>query len=82
MLDRNAAIMFVRKRLPGFTIQKVVEYDNRYIFLTTDPDPDEGMYDGFYSVDKFTHEFSDFSIITDGDIVVIDSLFEAARKEP
>ena len=42
-------------------------------------DPDEGIFDPFYSVDKTTGEVAKFSVFTDGDFDDIQDLFMIAQ---
>lgn len=79
MFDIQQATEIVKKAFPAGKIQKSVEYRNVYLFQIFTDDPDDGQMDPFYSVDKETGEFSDFSVITDGDISEISALFEAAK---
>lgn len=44
----------------------MADYKEKYIFVIFTDDPDEGIFDPFYSVDKETGEFSDYSIFEDG----------------
>lgn len=78
-LNMTQAIDVVHQEFPDGRIQKAVDYDGLYLFQIFTGDSDEGQVDPFYSVDQETGEFKDFSIITDGDISRIASLFEAAE---
>ena len=51
---------------PGSKFVKSVEYGNLFIFHINGPDPAEGNLDPFFSVDKTTGAFSDFSIVEGG----------------
>lgn len=75
MLTKNAATKIAQNACPGGKIQRVVEYRDLYLFQIFSDSSAEGQMDPFYSVDKFTGEFRDFSILTDGDIEEITDLF-------
>lgn len=75
MLDINQAIDVVKSKNPDGSIQSAIEYNGLYVFMVFGDDELEGQMDSFYSVDIQTGEFRDFSIITDGDISEINSLF-------
>jgi hypothetical protein len=51
---------------PGSKFMKSASYANFFIFHINGPDPAEGTLDPFFSVDKTTGEFSDFSIVEGG----------------
>lgn len=78
MLSVADAIRIVNEALPGGTIRKQVEYQNLYLFQVFRSMPLEEEWDPFFSVDKETGEFSDFSIIDDGDISELMDLFRRA----
>lgn len=80
MLSTQEATNIITQNLPNGRIQGVVSYKNLYLFQVFTDRPFEEEMDPFYSVDKDTGEFSDFSIITDGDIDVITSLFENLNR--
>jgi hypothetical protein len=81
MLDITEATKIVNESLPGEKIKVYVEYKNLYLFHMISNRPGEEDMDPFYSVNRDTSEFLDFSIITDGDISEIVSLFVQANKE-
>jgi hypothetical protein len=66
MLNSTEAEATLKLNLPDATIIQVVEYQDLFIFLVNTHLPEEEMYDPFFSVNKRTGAFSDFSIITDG----------------
>lgn len=66
MLSKEEASVKLLEALPERTIEKVVDFDNFYVFQAFHPDPIEGQYDPFFSVNKETGEVRDFSWITDG----------------
>lgn len=76
MLKLNQAIDIIKKNIPDGKIQLAIEYNGLYVFQVFTDDEFEGQMDPFYSVNKETGEFSDFSIITDGDISELMDLFE------
>ena len=56
------AKMIVRKSLPnGSQIASAIEHDGLYLFIAYRPDPLEGRFDPFVSVNPETGEFRDFS---------------------
>ena len=75
MLNDIQLTNIVKKNLSGWVIKKSVDYGNLKLFMVDSLDPEEGMFDPFFSVDKGTGEFSDFSILTDGDTEKILGLF-------
>lgn len=80
MLDVKEAIKIVNKNIPTGKIQSYIVYKNVYLFQVFTNVPGESEFDPFYSVDKETGEFRDFSIITDGNISEISTLFEKAKN--
>lgn len=66
MLSKEEASAKLLELLPQRTIEKVVEFGDLYIIQAFHPDPQEGQYDPFFSVNKETGEARDFSWITDG----------------
>lgn len=79
LIDERAAERIVKSYLPEGMIQAVVEYRDLFIFQVFHVDPEEGDQDPFFSVNKNTGEFRDFSIITDGDTTEIVNLFMAKK---
>ena len=75
MFNAKQATDIMKKNLPDRTVKKRVIYNGLYLFQAFSNDPDEGDYDPFFSVDMTTGKFSDFSILTDGDITEINRLF-------
>jgi hypothetical protein len=80
MLSLSEATSIVRENLPDGEIKKYIEYRNLYIFQVLGSDPDEGLFDPFFSVNKDNGEFRDYSILTDGDPGEISELFKAAQR--
>ncbi|MFL5660120.1 MAG: hypothetical protein ACJ8BW_02080 [Ktedonobacteraceae bacterium] len=66
MTEAEALKIAMRYMAPGSKLIKSAEYDNFFIFQINGPDPLEGNLDPFFSVDKTTGEFSDFSIAEGG----------------
>ena len=79
MLDIDPATMIVKKHIPDGSIKKHIEYNGLFIFQVFQDDPFEGEFDPFYSVNRTTGEFRDFSILTDGDFKVLSDLFRKAN---
>lgn len=80
MLSENEAFKIVEKNLPNSEILKVIQYHNLYIFQVIIDDPDEGGWDPYYSVNKDTKEFKDFSILIDGDMHILMDRFMKAEE--
>lgn len=80
MISLDEATKIIKVELPFGKIQAVVVYENLYIFQVFGEDPDEGIMDPFFSVNKETGEFKEFSILTDGKITEINQLFVDAKK--
>lgn len=66
MTEAEALKIAMRHMAPGSKFVKSVAYDKFFIFQIIGPDPAEGDLDPFFSVDKTTGEFSDFSIVEGG----------------
>lgn len=49
------------KKLPDRTIVSAIEYNDEYLFIAHGPDVLEGQFDPFFSVNKGTGHFQDFS---------------------
>lgn len=76
MLSVLDATSIVHKFHPYGDIKAVVNYKNLYLFIVHSINPLEEDMDPFFSVDKDTGKFSEFSILTDGNTSEILSLFE------
>lgn len=76
MLNKSDARRITLKNLPGYSVQKIIEYKNLFIVMAYGKDPLEGQFDPFFSVDKETGKFSDFSIITDCNTDEVMDLFK------
>lgn len=66
MTEAEALKIAMRYMAPGSKFVKSATYGNFFIFHINGPDPLEGNLDPFFSVDKTTGEFSDFSIADGG----------------
>lgn len=66
MTEAESLTIAMRYMAPGSKFVKAVTYRNFFIFQINGPDPLEGNLDPFFSVDKTTGEFSDFSIVEGG----------------
>lgn len=77
MLDILKATLIVEDELPKGKIQKHIEYERLYVFQVYLEGEGEEEFDPFYSVNKFTGEFRDFSILN-GDTPRIIDLFSRA----
>lgn len=62
ILSLTDAKQVVLRQLPsGSEIKGSTEEGDFFLFLAVNPDPDEGHLDPFYSVNKITGAFRDFS---------------------
>lgn len=75
MLSLMEAEKVVSKNFPTGKIQKVVEYKELFVFLIFSDEFLEGEMDPYYSVNRETGKFEEFSLITDGDMNELTSLF-------
>lgn len=67
MLNESEALKIAMKYMaPGSKFIKSATYGNFFIFQIIGPDPVEGDLDPFFSVDKTTGKFIDFSIADGG----------------
>ena len=80
MLSTKQAVQIAKKNYPSGKIEKIVEYNKVYLLMIFGGDPEEEEMDPFFSVDKETGEFQEFSILTDGDTGEIVSLFVKAES--
>ena len=80
MPDLQEATKRIQQELLGGKIQAHIDYNGLYVFQVFTTNPAEEEMDPFYSIDKKTGEFSDFSIITDGDPAEISRLFVVAKN--
>lgn len=80
MLNIKEAIEVVHKNHPNGEIQAWVTYKNLYLFQVFNKRPGEEEMDPFFSVNKETGEFKEFSVWTDGNVIEITSLFGKAER--
>lgn len=80
LVDLENATTIANSSYPEGKIQSVIDYNGVWLFKIFTDDPDEGMWDPFFSVNQKTGVFSDFSIMDDGNIFEITALFMAAEK--
>ncbi len=80
MVSLDKANRIVKKAFPKGKINSSIDYNNLYIFQVFNFFPGEEGMDTFFSVNKKTGEFRDFSIITDGDITKITELFLKSQQ--
>lgn len=66
MTEAEALKIAMRHMAPGSKLIKSAAYNNLFIFHINGPDPLEGDLDPFFSVDRTTGKFSDFSIVEGG----------------
>lgn len=78
MLSEQYAIAKLKKFMPDHNPQKIIVYGNLYLIFAPGSDPDEGVWDPYFSVDMNTGEARDYSIYQDGKAREIVSLFENA----
>ena len=80
MFSPTDAAKIIKENHPYGEIQSYIDYGNVYIFQVFNKHPGEEVMDPFYSVDKSTGAFAEFSILTDGPTEQITSLFEQAKR--
>jgi hypothetical protein len=66
MNESEALKIAMKYMAPGSKFMRSASYGNLFIFHINGPDPLEGDLDPFFSVDKTTGKFSDFSIVDGG----------------
>lgn len=76
MLSFDQAVKVIKQNLPNGKIQNAVLYKDLFLFVVYNDLPGEEEMDPFFSVNKATGAFSDFSVITDGNTTEIFKLFE------
>lgn len=81
MLGIKEALAIAKKAVPDGKVQKAISYKNVFVFQIFTDDPFEGQLDPFYSVDRNTGEFRDFSIFNGGNAVELVRLFETALED-
>lgn len=75
MLNIDDATRLAKVAYPAGRIQKHVEYRDLFVFQIFSDLPGEEEMDPYFSVDRNTGEFKDFSIFTDADPEEITALF-------
>lgn len=81
MLNKADAITIAKNAILDGRIEAVVEYKDLYLLQIFEDRPGEEDMDPYYSIDRNTGEFRDFSIITDGDPNEIAALFIQAKGD-
>lgn len=66
MTEAEALKIAMKHMATGSTFVKSATHENLFIFHINGPDPAEGNLDPFFSVDKTTGKFRDFSIAEGG----------------
>lgn len=78
MLSEQEALNALKKLNSERIPKRIITYDGLYLILAPGPDPIEGRFDPFYSVDMETGETRGYSILQDGKGREIGALFEKA----
>jgi hypothetical protein len=78
MLSSEEAISKLKLIAPDRNPEKIITYNNLYLIFAPSSDPDEGMWDPYFSVDMTTGETRDYSIYQDGKAREIVSMFKSA----
>lgn len=81
MFNLQQATDIVLENIPDGNIKGVLPYKDLYLFIVHSNVPYEEDMDSFYSVDKNTGAFNEFSIFTDGNASEILSLFRQRMNE-
>lgn len=79
MLDRKDALAIAKKEFPDGNIKLIVDYKNLYLLQIFSSRPGEEEFDPYYSIDKKTGLFQEFSVLTDGETHEILSLFQKEK---
>jgi len=80
LIDLENAAAIATSSYPKGKIQSVIDYHGVWLFKIFTDDPDEGIWDPFFSVNQKTGVFEEFSPMDDGNIFEITALFKAAEK--
>lgn len=80
MLTSREALDIVKSVMPKAKIESYIEYRNLFIYQMIIDDPYEGGWDPFYSVNRDTKEFKEFSIMLDGDLTEVNDRFVAVKR--
>lgn len=75
MHSLNDGITVVKSNFPNAVVKKYVELKDKFYFLV-DTNEDESGWDPFFSFDRVTGEFRDFSIIVGESAREVAILFE------
>lgn len=75
MHSLNDGITVVKGNFPNAVVKKYVEFKDKFYFLV-DTNEDESGWDPFFSFDRVTGEFRDFSIIVGENAREVAILFE------
>jgi hypothetical protein len=75
MLTDTQALAVLQKAFPDAKVEPFIPYHGLLLFKVFEPDPEEGEFDPFYSVDPQNGEIKEFSILTDGNIEEINNIF-------
>lgn len=78
MLSSDEALAKLKATAPNREPQKIITYNDLYLILAPSTDPDEGLWDPFFSVDMSTGATRDYSIYQDGKSREIMALFQNA----
>lgn len=78
MLSEQEAISKLKLIAPDRNPEKIITYNGLYLILAPGSDPDEGLWDPYFSVDMNTGEARDYSIYQDGKAREIVSMFQNA----
>ena len=82
LINIEKAKKIFNKNLPNYKIDSYIEYNDLFIFKAYNTnDKMEEFMDPFFSINRNTGLFSDFSVLTDGNMGVIFSLFEKNSKK-
>lgn len=80
MLSPEEAIAKLKLVAPDRNPEKIITFSGLYLILAPSEDPDEGLWDPFFSVDMNTGETRDYSIYQDGKAKEINWLFKNAPE--
>lgn len=75
MLSADEAKKALEDGLPGITVKACVPYLGNFLARVEYLIPDEKDYDPFFLVNATTGRISEFSVLTDGNLLEIDKAF-------
>ena len=82
MLSVQKATRIVKQAFPDGKITAIVEYNNLFLFQMFVPNrPSEENLAPYFSVDRTTEEFKDYSLWADGNVKEKEALFMSALKK-